>query len=220
MRAALDAAKVPHPELATAELTDLIAYLKDLPLAKHALTGSMPPSAEIGRQVYAAKGCADCHTGPDSLESHPTLYTFADFAATLWKHSFRVPSKPARIVDAEMEQLVSYLVSMQFFEERGDLGRGRKIYEGKRCGLCHDDPSSGAPPRSSMGGRMTSFGIAAALWKHGPAMLQKMRERKFAWPSFAGSEMADLSAYLHGLELKKRPVVTSGPSDRSTPPKP
>ena len=220
MRSALDAAKVPYPELTATELTDLIAYLKRLPSAQHAQTGSLPPSAEIGGRIYTAKSCAGCHTGPNSLESRPTLFTFSDLAATLWNHSFRVPAKPAPLVDVEMEQLVSYLISMQFFEERGDLARGRKIYEGKRCGLCHDDPSSGAPPRAAMGGRMTSFGIFAAVWKHGPAMLQKMRERKFAWPRFTGSEMADLSAYLHGLELKQRPAATSGRPERSAPPKP
>jgi cytochrome c2 len=219
MRTALDAAKVHSPQLSAAELTDLIAYLKRLPSAIHPETGSMPPSAEIGQQIYTAKGCKECHKGSNSLESRPTLYTFVDFAATLWNHPFRVPSGPAPIAEAEMEHLVSYLVSMQFFEERGDLGRGRRIYERKRCGLCHDDPSSGAPARSAMGGRMTSFGIAAALWKHGPAMLQKMRERKYAWPRFTGSEMADLSAYLHGLELKQRPAATAGPPEGSPPPK-
>jgi cytochrome c2 len=220
MRSALGAAKVPYPLLSAAELTDLIAYLRRLPSAKHPPSGSMPASAETGRRVYTAKRCEVCHTGSNSLESRPTLYTFADFAATLWNHSFRVAAKPAPLIDAEMEQLVSYLISMQFFEERGDLARGRRVYEGKRCGLCHDDPSSGAPARSAMGGRMTSFDIAAALWKHGPAMLQKMQERRFKWPRFAGSEMADLSAYVHGLELKQRPAGTSGPPARSAPPEP
>ena len=220
MRSALDAAKIPYPKLTAAELTDLVAYLKDLPSAKPAQTGSPRPSAEIGQRIYAAKSCAGCHTGSNSLESRPTLFTFSDFSATLWNHAFRVPAKPAPLADTEMEQLVSYLVSMQFFQERGDLARGRKVYESKRCGLCHDDPSSGAPAHSGMGGRMTSFDIFAALWKHGPAMLQKMRERKFVWPRFTGSEMADLSAYLHGLELKKRPSGTSGPPERSNQPVP
>ena len=211
MRSALNAAKVPYPELSATELTDLIAYLKRLPSAKHAQTGSLPPSALLGRKIYAEKKCEACHTGANSLESRPTLFPFSDFAARLWNHSFRVPTTPAPLVDVEMEQLVAYLVSMQFFEERGDLEKGRKVYESKRCGLCHDDPSSGAPARSGMGGRMTSFGIAAAVWKHGPAMLRKMQDRKFAWPRFTGSEMADLSSYLHGLELKQRPAGRSAP---------
>jgi hypothetical protein len=51
---------------------------------------------------------------------------------------------------------------------------------------------------------MTSFDMVAALWKHGPAMLERMRRRKIGWPRFGGSEMADLAAYLHGTELKRR----------------
>jgi hypothetical protein len=54
-------------------------------------------------------------------------------------------------------------------------------------------------------GTMTSFGMVAALWKHGPAMLNAMRQRNIPWPQFKGSEMADVSAYLHGLQLKRRP---------------
>ena len=55
-----------------------------------------------------------------------------------------------------------------------------------------------------MAGRMTSFGLVAALWKHGPEMMKRMQRQKIAWPHFAGSEMADLTAYLHGLEFKRR----------------
>jgi hypothetical protein len=51
---------------------------------------------------------------------------------------------------------------------------------------------------------MTSLGMVAALWKHGPAMADRMRRDKVAWPRFKGSEMADLIAYLHGAEFKRR----------------
>ena len=57
-----------------------------------------------------------------------------------------------------------------------------------------------------MAGRMTSYGLVAALWKHGPEMMNRMQRQKIAWPHFAGPEMADLSAYLHGLEFKRRPA--------------
>jgi hypothetical protein len=55
-----------------------------------------------------------------------------------------------------------------------------------------------------MAGHMTSLGLVAALWKHGPEMMKRMQRQKIAWPHFAGSEMADLTAYLHGLEFKRR----------------
>lgn len=64
--------------------------------------------------------------------------------------------------------------------------------------------STGAPARSTVAGKMTSFDVVAALWKHGPAILDRMRRSKIGWPRFKGSEMADLAAYLHGTALKRR----------------
>jgi hypothetical protein len=39
---------------------------------------------------------------------------------------------------------------------------------------------------------------------HGPTMLDRMRRSKIGWPRFRGSEMADLAAYLHGTEFRRR----------------
>jgi mono/diheme cytochrome c family protein len=122
----------------------------------------------------------------------------------MWNHPSRARPDPEPLSYEEMSRLVGYLVSTQFFEERGNLEQGRKVFARKRCGACHDDPSSGAPGRSTMAGRMTSFEMVAALWKHGPAMADRMRLKKIPWPRFSGEEMADLAAYLDGMELKRR----------------
>ena len=107
---------------------------------------------------------------------------------------------------------MGYLVSTQFFEERGNPEQGEKVFARKHCGGCHDDPASGAQGRSAMAGRITSFGMVAALWKHGPVMLSRMRLKKIPWPRFSGSEMADLAAYLYGYRLKQRqPVADPAP---------
>jgi mono/diheme cytochrome c family protein len=139
-----------------------------------------------------------------ALEARPTRYSLTDFAAAMWEHSFRTVPDPAPLTYEEMRRLVGYLVSTQFYEERGDLKQGKRVFASKHCGACHDDPSSGAPARSAMAGRMTSFDMVAALWKHGPVMLNRMRLKKISWPRFSGSEMADLAAYLHGSSLKQR----------------
>ncbi|MGP0071790.1 MAG: hypothetical protein ACLPWF_07645 [Bryobacteraceae bacterium] len=57
-----------------------------------------------------------------------------------------------------------------------------------------------------MAERMTSLGLVAAVWKHGAEMMDGMNHQKIAWPRFAGSEIADLSAYLHGFEFKRRTI--------------
>ncbi len=204
VRTALERIRAPFPQLSSQNLTDLLAYLRSLPQTQDRQGEFRPTSAEKGQVLYVSKGCAGCHEGTLALEGRPTRYGLTEFAAAMWNHPLRGRHDGARLSYEEMRRLVSYLVSMQFFEERGDRERGRKVFARKRCGACHDNPSSGAPARSAMAGRMTSFGMVAALWEHGPNMMNRLRQEKMSWPSFQGSEMADLTAYLHGLEFKRR----------------
>ncbi len=204
MQAELKRRQVPYPRLSSQELTDVLAYVRTQ-------TGSQDRPGEFtlaagdsGRRQFELKGCAACHRGALALEARPTRYSLTDFAAAMWNHAARAPGEPAPLSCEEMQRLVGYLVSMQFFEERGDLKRGRSVFERKRCGVCHDHPSSGAPPRADLAGRMTSYAMVAALWKHGPTMLDRMRQQGISWPRFTGTEMADLTGYLHGLQLKRR----------------
>lgn len=210
MIAAAESRSIPFPSLKAQELTDLLVYLRELLGAGSRQGVFQPASAEIGGRLFVSKGCAACHKGRNSLEARPTRYSLTDFAAAMWNHPLRTPSRPEPLSYEEMRQLLGYLVSMQFFEERGDLERGRRVYRAKQCGACHEDPASGAPARSTLAGRTTSFDMAAAAWKHVPAMLDQRTPRKFAWPSFTGTEMADLSAFLHGLEFKRRPGRAAG----------
>jgi len=193
----------PLPHLTPQGLTDMLVYLRSVQGPGE--NGSfVPGSPEQGEKIFVTKGCAACHQGTQALEGRPTRYTLNDFAAALWNHP--QPSLPdaADISFEEMRRLAGYLVSIQFFEERGDPGRGKLLFERKHCVACHENPSGGAPGRSTMEGRMTSFDMMAALWKHSPAMGQAMRRKKIRWPRFDGDEMADLTAYLHGYELKRR----------------
>jgi cytochrome c2 len=189
--------------LSAQELTDLLAWLRSVRPPDHP-AGFAPASPESGRTLLVSKGCTGCHSGALTLEAHHTRYGLTDFAAALWNHPLRAGQPQTPLSHEEMRSLVGYLVATQFFEERGDAGHGKRVFDRKRCSVCHDNPSSGAPARAMMAGRMTSFGLVAALWKHGPEMMKRMQRQKIAWPHFAGSEMADLTAYLHGLEFKRR----------------
>jgi cytochrome c2 len=212
MKPELDRMKIPYPRFSAMEMTDLLVYLRST--RKPGPAGDFSPGpAESGEKLFVSKGCAACHTGALALEARPTRYSLTDFAAAMWQHSFRAVPNPPPLTYEEMRRLVGYLVSTQFYEERGDLKQGKRVFASKRCGACHDDPSSGAPARSAMAGRMTSFDMVAALWKHGPAMLDRMRLKKISWPRFSGSEMADLAAYLHGSSLRQRRLpVDSAPN--------
>jgi len=204
MARALHQSEIPQPLLSAQEMTDLLAWLRaSRPPSRAA--ASAPVSPESGRALLVSKGCAECHQGTLVLEAHRTRYSLTDFAAAMWNHPFRTGNHETPLDLEEMRRLVGYLVATQFFDERGDPGHGQRVFQSKKCTVCHDNPASGAPGRSVMSGTMTSFGMVAALWKHGPAMLIAMRQRNISWPQFTGSEMADVSAYLHGLQLKRRP---------------
>jgi len=129
----------------------------------------------------------------------------------MWNHPIKAPQFSPPLTYDEMRRLIGYLMSAQFLVERGEPERGRQVFLGKRCANCHDNPSSGAPGRSQMAGRMTSYGMLSALWKHGPQMLNTMQQSGISWPRLDAQEMADLTAYLHGTEFKRR---------RDTPPAP
>src|SRR5271157_3500989 len=203
MARALDASQLPYPLFTAQELTDMLSWLRKLRPPRQT-AGLAPASEESGRTLLESKGCAGCHSGAFELAGHPTRYGLTDFAAALWNHPFRAAYHQTQLSEGEMRRLAGYLVAAQFIEERGDPQNGARLFAKKRCSLCHDDPSSGAPGRPAMAGRMTSFGMVAAVWKHGPAMLDSMRRRNIPWPRFTGSQMADISAYLYGLQLKRR----------------
>ena len=203
MARALERSKLPSPLFSAQELTDLLRWLRntrpDLSPA-----GFAPASSQIGRTLLVSKGCAKCHRGALTLESQSTRYGLTEFAAALWNHPFLTGQQTPLSLE-ETRHLVGYLIATQFFEERGDPVQGQRVFKRKRCGVCHDNPSTGAPARAAMAGRMTSYGLVAALWKHGPDMMDRMRRQQIAWPHFEGPEMANLSAYLSGHQFKRRP---------------
>lgn len=204
MSSALGDKKIPKPSLTSQEISDILAYSRTLPGRRASPGRSTSASSAAGQMLYRAKGCARCHTGALALEQRPTRYSPIEFAAAMWNHPWRTPSIIEPLSYDEMSGLIGYLFSRQFFEERGDIERGRRVYAQKKCGACHDQALYGAPPLSGMAGRMTSYGMVAALWRHGPTMESRMQQIKNPWPRFSSQEMADLTAYLHGIEFKRR----------------
>ncbi len=192
------------PRIAPWQLTDLLSYVRSLQGQSTGALAFSPGSADNGSTLLETKGCTGCHVDTQSLESRSTRYGATDLAAVLWNHVPRLTGSTPPVSYQEMRDLVAYLSSAQFLEERGDMQRGKTVFARKRCGTCHDNPSTGAPSLAAVSGKMTSFDMVAAVWKHGPGMWGRMQERKFAWPRFRDSEMADLTAYLHGVEFRRR----------------
>jgi mono/diheme cytochrome c family protein len=97
-----------------------------------------------------------------------------------------------------MRELLSYLWARQFFKDSGEPGRGKRVFAAKHCVECHQSGSGGAPKLIGGGGQVFSGpSMVAALWRHGPAMLQQMRSRGVAWPRFSAADMSALIAFLN-----------------------
>jgi mono/diheme cytochrome c family protein len=186
---------IPHPQITAQDLTDLRVYLQSLPQQRGREPQFSPASEGTGRDLYQAKGCAACHQGNLAPENRPARGIPSDLAAAMWNHAGQMSKNPVRLDYQEMRRLVGYLWSVQYFEERGNPGRGKQVFTKKNCAVCHNDPASGAP---SLVGRTTPlypFAMVDALWKHGPAMRSRIEEKKLPWPRFSGTEMADLTAF-------------------------
>lgn len=186
---------VPRPQLTAQDMTDLRVYLQSLPGLRGQQPEFSPASAETGRDLYQAKGCAGCHTGKLALENRPARASLSELAAAMWDHAGQMGKNPVPLSYQEMRRIVGYLWSVQFFEGRGNPARGKQVFVRKNCAVCHNDPSTGAPNLAGRGGPAYPFAMMEALWKHGPAMRSLMEQKKLPWPHFAGTEMADLTAY-------------------------
>ncbi len=86
----------------------------------------------------------------------------------------------------------------------GDPDAGEALFTDKDCARCHSYEGVGgedAPALDFMAGKLSATDLAnmsGTIWNHLPTMLPFFQAEGIAAPTFEGSEMADLVAYLHG----------------------
>ncbi|MDX1624856.1 MAG: cytochrome c, partial [Gemmatimonadota bacterium] len=131
--------------------------------------------------------------------------SFYDLATALWNH---LPEMADRLRRRRMEihlspreagDLFAFLYSIDYYDEPGDRIVGRALFSEKRCVMCHQVEGVGGvvgPNLDFLGSFRSPIPVAAAMWNHGPEMIGEMRRRGIERPSFRGSELVDLIAYL------------------------
>lgn len=197
MTASMAQKKTVRPVLTSQDLADILVFLQNQPEARNLKGRFSPASAETGQTLFALKGCQKCHTGKNSLVDKVSGRSMTDFAAAMWNHGPKMGASLPELRSEEMRRLVGYLWSIQYFEPRGDAGRGKLVYERKLCASCHDSPQSGAPNLKAAAGSVSSFSIMAGLWQHGAGMLSRMAAKKQDWQRLTPSEVSDLIAFLN-----------------------
>jgi hypothetical protein len=120
----------------------------------------------------------------------------------MWNHAAVMRSRggsTVKLAPDDMRDLIAFLFSQRFFFEMGDERRGQRVYQSKGCTTCHETRRRelGAPDLTSATEAYSPITLTAAAWRHGPEMLNTMRQQRIAWPRFEKSEMTDLIAYLN-----------------------
>ena len=194
--------KINWPRLDSQELTDMLVYLRNLPAARNAPVHVEINAGTQGEALFQSKGCAGCHQGKLALAPRLKGQTLTDIAAEMWNHEPLMAANPPELSLDEMREIISYVWAQQFFEPSGNASAGARVFSSKHCAGCHNDPASGAPKLE--GRNFDAATIIAALWHHGPGMLDQMQAKKIAWPRFEDRQMSDLLAYLNS-GARKRP---------------
>lgn len=168
------------------DLTDILVYLRNIPGAAKPESGFAVPAPGNGQQLFAAKGCADCHKGTLAVDRRLQGRTLTEIAASFWNHASKMKQPATALSYDETRQILGYLWSKQFFNPGGDPTRGKRVFEAKRCAGCHASPPAlGTLPA-----------LVAAMWKHGPQMLNSMEKKGVDWPLLTAPEVSSLVAYL------------------------
>ena len=199
MRQAYAERKLRWAPITAQELTDMLVYLQNLPENRALITAFSFPPSESGATLFQSKGCGTCHTGRLALEELLRNLTLTGIAVAMWNHQSVMKEQSPTLSQQEMRELLGYIWARQYFRGDGDAGRGKKVFAEKNCATCHSDASSGAPPLGKNAEGYSDITMISILWRHGPAMLERMKQRNLPWPRFTGSQMADLIAYLGSL---------------------
>lgn len=192
----------------------LVGLLPSMSPAQPLFSPQQDPTA--GERVFNDKFCVKCHAvngaggtiGPD-LARTKRPRTFFDLSAAIWNHA---PKMAARMreqgitrptLDArEAGDVVAYLYTLNYFDPPGRPSAGRKLFTEKRCVACHSVGGEGGsvgPVLSSFKTYESPIAMAAALWNHGPRMSEVMKAQGIPRPTFKGSELRDLIAYLNAV---------------------
>jgi mono/diheme cytochrome c family protein len=209
------------PELTAQNVVDLLIYIRSLPESRSQFATFQPGEPELGRVVFD-RNCSACHSlnGKQDrkidLLDRPGPRTLTDYVAAMWNHAPEMKRHTGQALPVlqpgDMTHLVGYLFDQHYFYEKGDVTRGGRVYREKNCVTCHETrrPETGAPDLTQANERFSPVTMTAAIWKHGPTMLEMMRSEQMAWPEFHGSEMTNLIAYLNSRLVRRIAPVPPG----------
>jgi mono/diheme cytochrome c family protein len=198
MQQAFAAKKLKWAHLTGQELTDILVYLQNLPETRSLAAAFAFPQSGDGQALFESKGCVKCHTGRLALETRLKNASMTEIAAAMWNHAPSMAKPAPKLENDEMQRIVAHIWARQYAQS-GSAERGKRAFAEKGCVSCHASSGGSAPQLAKGKDGYSEIAMMSALWAHGPRMLERMNERKQAWPRFTAQQMSDLIAYLNSL---------------------
>lgn len=182
-----------RPILTSQNLADIVAYTRQTPGTPPTTEHMQMSSGRWGEKIFRSQGCAGCHKEKFPLTGRLKGKTMTDVAAAMWNHESRMAATSPQLTPMEMREIAAYLWATQFFQESGNAASGKRLFTSARCYVCHGGSEA---PRLN-GKQFSAITMFSALWQHGPKMFQQASAKNINWPTFSGTQMSDLIAYLN-----------------------
>jgi mono/diheme cytochrome c family protein len=202
------------PQFTGDEMNNLIAYVRLSAPQPSTNTREISGNAELGWGVFQSR-CMPCHAvrgqggsvGPELGPERDLPLTTAQFASVLWNHApvmlrqareNRIP--PPVLQGNDMADLRTFLASLRYFEPTGSPLVGERVFSERGCAACHGRTAEGTqtgPGLRSGTEAYTTITFAAALWRHGPRMIDRAQELGIPWPTLKATDLGDLVSFLN-----------------------
>lgn len=187
-------------------LTAVAACAAELPV--------IPGDSTRGAKLFENEQCIRCHAvngrgGKIGLDLGRTVnrnYTPAQLTSTMWNHA---PVMWAAMEGAGIERpkltpegaadLFAFFYSAHFFDKAGDAGRGKSLFDARKCGVCHGITQSraeSAPAVVQWESLADPIHLAQQMWNHSFRMRQAFERRHIAWQALTTDELNDILAWL------------------------
>jgi mono/diheme cytochrome c family protein len=202
------------PQFTGNEMNDLIAYVRLSAPQPSTNTREISGNAELGWGVFQSR-CMPCHAvrgqggsvGPELGPERDLPLTTAQFASVLWNHAPAMLRQarenrisPPVLQGNDMADLRTFLASLRYFEPTGSPLVGERVFSDRGCAACHGRTAEGTqtgPGLRSGTEAYTTITFAAALWRHGPRMIDRAQELGIPWPTLKATDLGDLVSFLN-----------------------
>ena len=211
----------------------LITFTLLVPLAPWTMAGAdLTADSVRGEQVFQALACVQCHSvngkggtlAPDLGRGIDRNFRPASLAATMWNHAptMWAAMRQQNVQGGDLNEqaaadLFAYFYSAHFFDQPGDAGRGKHLFESKHCADCHgltQPKLAEAKPVSQWASIGDPIDLADVMWNHAATMRQQFARQRFHWSELTSQDLADILVYLRNLPSERSAgsavIISSG----------